>query len=182
MKVFQKKELKHVKILNPSQTSKPIKNQRLYTFFDDLSFPHIPNSLVGIYLSFYFLDIDPIKSENIYYKISPRIIEFMQNYLDIGDVEIIELKPATYFLVMCNIDENTILSAIFLLKKDIEKRTLSYQNKEYNLKLRCGLYLTGPYIDAEKFYELTKQQYQLAYMHNNFLSIYNDCVDDLDFE
>ena len=29
MKVFQKKELKHVKILNPSQTSKPIKNQRL---------------------------------------------------------------------------------------------------------------------------------------------------------
>lgn len=182
MKVFQKDKLKHFKILNPSQTSKPIKNQRLYTFFDELSFPHMPNSLIGIYLSFYFLDIDPIKSENIYYKISPRILELMQNDLDIGDVEVIELKPVTYFLVMCDIDENTILPAIFSLKKNIEKRTLSYHNKEFNLKLRCGLYLTGPYIDAEEFFESTKHQYQLAYEHDNFLSIYNECGDDLDFE
>lgn len=182
MKIFQKEDLNHAQILNPRQTSKPITNQRLFTFFDNLSFPYVPKSLVGIYLSFYFLDIDPIKSEYIYHRISSKMIASMQIYLDIGNVEIIELKPATYFLVMSDIDEDTILSAIFSLKKDIEKRTLSYRDKEYTLQLRCGLYLTGPYIDAQRFYELTKKQFQFAIEHHNFLSLYNECVDELECE
>ena len=182
MKIFQAEQLSQTQILNPNQAIKPIHDIRLFTFFESLSFPKSPHSLLGIYLSVYFQDLDPIKTEYIYNKINTQILKTLQSYLDMGCVELLEIKPALYFLIMIDVKEDAILNAIYNLKKDIEKRTLFYKNKEYHLHLRCGLYFSGSHIDAYTFYHETKLQYHNALEHDNFMSLYNSCVDDLDFE
>lgn len=167
-------------ILDPdSQYHTMNDTKQLHAFFKNTIIPDNTRIIACIYFKYQISSFPYEQYPFLYPKLSAPIQKRLEKHLQFDKHNFYYDQHNLFFIVMVDIDEDTLLHQLYNIQHSLSKKTFVLRQDVCHIQIKCGIYFSHIYIDPYEFYRCAKEQFYNTLHHSKVsLSFKNDSFDD----